>query len=331
MKIETSRVDATATHVQLRHSEIRSETQFSFAGLVQAADAQIAAGESTVRSTDSPAALRRIRLLLEDLVAAMLALLSGEKCRSDAEGIAGLREMPAVESSQARPAGASASALAWETQTVERVEEHERTNYAAEGCVRTADGREIGFQVGLAMCRDSVRTTVRNSSGQVAFRDPLVINFDGNASELDGRRFTFDLDADGAAESLPGLAAGSAFVVFDRNGDGRINDGRELFGATGEFAGDGFAELAALDGDGNGWLDAGDPAFAALGVWFPGGEIKPLASVGVGALHTQGSATPFELKDGGGETQGRVWESGVWLAEDGRAGTLQQIDLAASR
>lgn len=330
MKIESSQVSAAAAHAQSAHRETRSETRFSFEGLMQAADAQIAASDSRAASANAAAdEERRIRLMLQELVAAMLALLSGEKCRSETDAIAGSsgEGMPPAGSAVRRGAGASAG-LAWQTVTVEHVEEHEATCYAAEGCVRTIDGREIGFRIDMAMRRDVDRTQVRETSGSVAFRDPLVINFAGSGTELAGKNFSFDLDADGLAERLPGLAGGSAFLAFDRDGDGRIADGRELFGATGEHAGDGFADLARLDADGNGWIDEADPAYAALGVWFPDGEIKPLAAAGVGALRTDGTPTPFLLADTLGQAQGRVWQTGLWLGEDGRAGTLQQVDFA---
>jgi hypothetical protein len=50
----------------------------------------------------------------------------------------------------------------------------------------------------------------------------------------------------------------------DRNGDGAIDHGRELSGAT---TGDGFAELAAYDEDGNGWIDENDSIYQHLRIW----------------------------------------------------------------
>ena len=104
---------------------------------------------------------------------------------------------------------------------------------------------------------------------------------------------------------------------------GKVNDGRELFGPTG---GDGFAELAALDQDGNRWIDEGDDAFSRLGLW-QDGEFTSLAEAGIGALAVSSVATPFSLEEGG-EQLGRLRASGVYLTEDGAAGVLQQVDLA---
>ena len=112
----------------------------------------------------------------------------------------------------------------------------------------------------------------------------MVVNFAGKAAALSDKRFSFDLDADGNVEQIPELAAGSAYLCFDADRDGRIADGRvSCSGATGAHAGDGFADLARLDADGNGWIDESDPAYAALGVWFPDGKIQPLKEADVGA------------------------------------------------
>jgi hypothetical protein len=159
--------------------------------------------------------------------------------------------------------------------------------------------------------------------------DPLVINFGGRAAQLEGQCFAFDLDADGQAETLHELGGASGYLVIDRNGDGRINDGSELFGPG---SGDGFADLAALDGDGNRWLDEADAAFSTLRVWQRDASgqdhLASLGERGVGALYLGSTATPFALTDGDNRRLGQVRASGLYLNEDGSAGTLQQIDLA---
>jgi hypothetical protein len=94
--------------------------------------------------------------------------------------------------------------------------------------------------------------------------DPLVLNFAGTAAQLTGQRFAFDLNADGQTEQINFVAPGSGFLVFDRNQDGKVNNGSELFGPT---TNNGFQELAALDDDRNGWIDESDAAFDRLQVW----------------------------------------------------------------
>ena len=205
--------------------------------------------------------------------------------------------------------------------------ESESMQFGAAGTVRTADGREINFAVSLSMQRSYVeRSQVQMEFGSAPrLKDPLVINFDGQAASLSDGRFEFDLDADGEMDRIPGLSSGRAFLVLDRNGNGRVDDGSELFGA---LSGNGYADLRQLDNDGNGFIDEGDPVFAKLGVWRPESEsIRSLASTGVGALATAAANTPFKLTDAGNQQTGQVRGSSIYLTESGQVGTTQQLDL----
>jgi hypothetical protein len=117
--------------------------------------------------------------------------------------------------------------------------------------------------------------------------------------------------------------AGSGFLAIDRNQDGKVNDGSELFGPR---TGNGFAELAAYDSDGNGWIDENDPVFSDLKVWTQGG-LYSLKDMGIGAISTESVETPFAIKDSANNLQGNVRGSGVYLSEDGDAGAAEQVDL----
>ena len=81
--------------------------------------------------------------------------------------------------------------------------------------------------------------------------------------ELSDQTFYFDLDADGEEEEIS-MLKGSGYLALDKNEDGIINDGSELFG-TGN--GDGFADLARYDEDGNGWIDENDSIWSKLKIW----------------------------------------------------------------
>lgn len=211
-------------------------------------------------------------------------------------------------------------------------EEYEETRFSAQGIVRTADGQEIRFSLDLAMLRyHREETSVSIRAGDAVRKDPLVLNFGGTAVELRDRArqfFRFDLDGDGKEELLPLFASGSGYLAFDLDGDGRIDDRRELFGPQ---TGNGFQELARLDADGNGWIDAADPAFDKLTVWTPAadgkGSLRALADLGVGALALAHTETPFALRGSDNGDLGVVKSAGLYLGEDGRAGSLQEIDL----
>lgn len=85
---------------------------------------------------------------------------------------------------------------------------------------------------------------------------------------------TFDLDADGAADVVTWTAPNSsvAFLALDRNHNGRIDDGGELFGnhtrlADGGEAANGFDALAEFDVNHDGIINAADPVWPSLLLW----------------------------------------------------------------
>ena len=240
-----------------------------------------------------------------------------------------------ANSPQGQPLASTVTALPAPASPAAQVEVHsvrqesEQTTFTAQGTVKTADGREIDFQLGLTMSRQfSERVDIVSRTGDAQLKDPLVINFGGNAAQLQDSRFGFDINADGKAESVPLLAGGSGYLALDLNGNGKIDSGAELLGPT---SGSGFADLAQYDQDGNGWIDSNDPVFGKLKAWTPdqdgAGTLTSLASLGVGALYLGNAATPFALRGAGNASLGAVSGSGLYLTEDGRAGSLQEVDL----
>lgn len=327
MKIETSKVTLGGRHEFESECKTTITTQCSFRSILDGTSE--AQALSALPQTNSAAKNERVRLMLEQLIAEMLTLISGQHRAK----LTDMSEVAATSSGEASgktlKVAPSGREMIWESTFTESIHESERSRFAASGEVRTADGRVIDFKLDLAMCRDFKCERKQIEQGVVEMRDPLVINFDGKAAELGSMRFDFDLDGDGKNESIHGLRGSSGFLAIDRNGDGRINDGRELFGTR---SGDGFADLAKLDSDGNHWLDEADPAFADLRVWSHGDDGKErllgLKEKGVGAIYLGSTETPFSLKDDDNRSRGEVRASGVYLREDGGAGTLQQVDLA---
>ena len=217
--------------------------------------------------------------------------------------------------------------------------EQEDTSFSTVGTVRTKDGREIHFNVNINMsrrCEEYYREEL--NVAQFALYDPLVINLDTDATELSDQTFYFDLDADGEEEEIS-MLKGSGYLALDKNGDGVINDGSELFG-TGN--GDGFADLARYDEDGNGWIDENDSIWSKLKIWCKdekGNDVLyKLSDKGVGAICLQNVSTDFTLQgdrkaqDGTTEanaTNGAIRKTGIFLYENGNVGTVQHVDMAA--
>ena len=217
----------------------------------------------------------------------------------------------------------------------ERHETHyeaEQTRFQAQGVVRTADGREISFELQLSMSREHLEQSdisVRLGDAARQAKDPLVINFSGSAAQLTAAKFSFDLDANGSTEQISFVAPGSGFLALDKNQDGKINNGSELFGPA---SGNGFSELATYDQDGNLWIDENDAVFSQLRVWSKDAQgndqLATLKAAGVGALYLGNAATEFSIKDASNQLDGQIRSTGIYLGENGAAGTLQQIDLA---
>lgn len=197
------------------------------------------------------------------------------------------------------------------------------------GTVTTEDGREIDFLLELNYQRDMQVTQTSQFSGNRDLIDPLVINLTGGPAQLSDSYFEFDLNSDGNNETLHQTAAGTGFLVFDKNENGIIDDGSEMFGPQ---TGYGFSELSAFDEDGNGWIDENDSIFTQLSFmdFDENGEqrLQDLASVGLGAIALQSSAMDFDLYDSQGNFQAQVARSGVALMENGAAVSIQEIYYA---
>jgi hypothetical protein len=345
MKIAASSVQLAATHTAIeRHQRRESLTAWrdeparrrpvpaiSRAGqeaLATAAQAKrgasVAEPSAEAIATDDPK-LTIMLLLIEKMTGRRIKLFRPEQVDRPCECA-----QPAVEPAETVESAPRNERLGWGMvhESHESHHEVEKTAFAASGLIRTADGQEIEFGAELTMSREFFSETSLTLRAGDALKDPLVINFNGTAARLTQTRFAFDIDLDGQPDQINFLREGSGFLALDRNGDGEINDGGELFGPR---SGDGFAELAAFDQDENLWIDENDSIYERLRIWSRDeagtNQLLALGQSGVGAIYLGQIATPFELKDSANESQGAVRSTGIYLNEDGTPGTIQQIDL----
>jgi lysozyme family protein len=168
-------------------------------------------------------------------------------------------------------------------------------------------------------------------------RDPAVVDIDGDGIETtnvkDGAYF--DHDGNGFAEQTGWAGADDGLLVMDRNNDGIINDGRELFGdqtilSNGQRASNGFQALSELDSNKDGKIDAADTAFANLKVWqdtdgdgySTSDELHTLDEVGIKSINL--TSTPNTVTDPQGNTQTRT---GTFEKTDGTTGIVGEYNL----
>lgn len=129
--------------------------------------------------------------------------------------------------------------------------------------------------------------------------DPLVIDLDGDGLELlpVHRGVNFDFYGTGRTQAVSWVQADDGLLALDRNGNGTIDDGTELFGNVDLAYGDGFAQLAELDTNLDGAVTAADDQFAQIVVWrdldadgeTDAGELSTLADHGVESLPVIGA------------------------------------------
>ncbi len=200
--------------------------------------------------------------------------------------------------------------------------EVEATSFRATGSVATADGRQIDFTAALDLARVYARTETISLRASGTLSIPA-----GTGGAGPGSLPAAVPDPVGdQPPSQPGLSIGGSVLGLDGNGDGRIDAATELVGQ----GGDGFAELAAYDEDGNGFIDEGDSIFSKLALVDQGATgltADSLESRGVGAIFTGSVATPYRFTDGSNQTVATLSRSGIYLNENGTTGIAQQVDV----
>ena len=228
--------------------------------------------------------------------------------------------------------GTSSAGTLWQKITVAsaNVTEYESTSFMTQGKVQTEDGRSIDFNVAFSMSRACSATINSMEVSNYILTDPLVINLDTDMTEISDQKFFFDIDSDGKEEEISELGKGSGFLALDKNGDGKVNDGNELFGTK---SGDGFKDLAEHDQDGNGWIDENDDVFSKLKVWTKDKDgndvLLNLKEADVGAIYLGNADTQYSFKDESLNTNAVLRKTGVYLKESsGKVGTASHVDLA---
>jgi hypothetical protein len=263
--------------------------------------------------------MTRLRTTLLDRILRFLQLLGG-----DTKG-SGYRDMMRQTSSMLT------TNMFVKTTTVQMTHiEEESTTFEGKGTALTEDGRSIDFNLSFSLSSRLTEYAGMSVSSAVNMIDPLVINVGNDITHISDQNFFFDLDCDGTEEKISAPGIGSGFLTYDKNGDGKVNDGSELFGVK---SGNGFKDLAAYDSDNNNWIDESDDIYDKLKIWLRNEDgtdtLMSLKEADVGAIYLGSAATEFAERNSSLVMAGMLRSSGIFLRESGGVGTIQQLDLAA--
>lgn len=152
----------------------------------------------------------------------------------------------------------------------------------------------------------------------------LDLNGDGLQTTALQNGVYFDLNTDGLAEKIAYLNPNDGFLALDRNGDGLITNGSELFGnntpmLNGSIAANGYEALRSYDSNGDSLIDSNDAIYADLRIWRDTNmdgisresELYTLSELGVSAIGV--SYTNSTLTDNGNELR----QLGLYRTADG--------------
>ncbi|QWT21933.1 hypothetical protein KPL74_07985 [Bacillus sp. NP157] len=176
--------------------------------------------------------------------------------------------------------------------------------------------------------------------------DPLTLDLDGDGIETLGvdEGVLFDFDGDGVKTGTGWIKRDDGFLVLDRNGNGQIDNGSELFGVDtvkrdGSKARNGFDALADLDSNGDGMFDEKDDMFSSVRVWqdlnhdgiAQANELKTLSEHHIAAI-------VLKSKEANQDSNGNlISATGSFIRDDGSEGevngnqsTAADVDLESN-
>ena len=187
-----------------------------------------------------------------------------------------------------------------------------------------------------------LQTNRYNDSISIQIYDPLILDLNGNG-KIDltstSNGVHFDHNGDGVSHKSSWVSKEDGILVYDRNGNGNIDDGGELFGnftqikdkeSNQRLAKDGYEALKEFDSNNDGLIDKNDDKFKDLKIWQDAnsngisdeGELKSLDELGIASLSLNHNEVNEDL--GGGNT---LSLKGSYTKKDGTAHSMGDLNF----
>jgi len=192
------------------------------------------------------------------------------------------------------------------------------------------ENKKVELRLEESFLREANINFSKEMSPKEKLLDPIVIDFEGSGDLLSDKKFSFDLDSDGKKDQISMLNKGSGYLALDKNEDGKINNGNELFGTK---SGNGYKDLEEYDENRDGQLDINDSIYSKLRIWKKddSGEDKliGLGEAGVGVIYLNPQELRNNIYDSRGNLSGIAQKSAGVQFLDGKSGSSYHLDLVA--
>lgn len=234
-----------------------------------------------------------------------------------------------------KPPAVIQTTVRFDSETTYEYYKKKSINFNTSATIKTQD-KDIDINLNLSYTQEFYESYKEKISFEsTMFLDPLVINYDLSSNYFDSisdeLSFEFDINSDGEKDTIPMLKDGSGFLALDKNSNGKIDNGNELFGPR---TNKGFEELKEYDTDGNNWIDENDTIFNDLRIWSKDekGEdsLVTLANANIGAIYLADIASEFNYDKSINEGLAKLKRTSIFLTEDGKAGLVKGLDFAVS-
>ncbi len=211
-------------------------------------------------------------------------------------------------------------------------------NVLSNNCIQFAQNLLQGagiHGIKLGLTPDSTAENIEHTANN--YVTPLILDLNGDGANTlnSDHGVSFDFDGDGQQSETGWVHPDDALLVLDKNYDGVIDVGAELFGSDsagqdGKLAQDGFEALSLYDANQDGLIDAADEIWQSLQVWqdkntdgvSQQNELLPLDAIGIVSLSLDAT------RSGAFDDSGNIREliaSFQWA--DGREGEMVDILL----